>query len=455
MRRYESQNVTYIDSKFPIFWDRAKGANVWDVDGNRFLDFTCAFGVTTLGHSNPQIVSALQRQSRKLLQAMGDVHPSALKPLLCEQLSAITFERWTKKRPHKLRGKTILCNSGFEAVEAALKTAYLKTKKREVLAFTGSYHGLGYGAVDVTGWKEFRDPFKRQIARFTTFVPYPYCYRCPFDNTAPNRTTCAGSDQSPACSASCQGKLRDTIRSKLSEGKIGAILVEPIQGRGGEIIPPGWFLPMLREFANEFGIPLIFDEIYTGFHRTGSFFACEDVGDGSGVIPDMICIGKALTGGFPMSACIGENRLMDEAWPESTGEAIHTSTFLGHPVGCAMALESIQAHLRTFDNGRVGELSGRMSDGLFHLMQDHPIIGDIRVKGLMAGVELIDKQGRPDAKGCFALMKSGLEHGLILLGGGVHHNVLSLNLNLCLSLTEIDYLISILNTILSNNINHE
>ncbi len=444
LRRYESQNVTYTDPEFPVFWEKARGANVWDVDGNRFLDFTCAFGVTTLGHSNPKIVSALQKQSRNLLHAMGDVHPSALKPLLCEKLSAITFERWSQKCPRKLRGKTILCNSGFEAVEAALKTAYLKTKKRGVLAFTGSYHGLGYGALDATGWPEFREPFKKQIARFTTFVPYPYCYRCPFGNTAPNRAKCAGPGPPPVCSPSCRSRLRDMIRSKLREGKIGTILVEPIQGRGGEIIPPSWFLPMLREFADEHDIPLIFDEVYTGFYRTGSFFACEDVGDGSGVIPDIICLGKALTGGFPLSACVGESRLMDEAWPESTGEAIHTSTFLGNPMGCAMALESIEVFIRDLSPARLRKTGDEFRKSLKKIKNDHFTIGDVRGKGLITGIEIVDRKGNPHPKFCFSLVKFCLQNGIIVLGGGIHHQVLTINLPYDTQQRERDYLLQCL-----------
>lgn len=446
LRRYESQNITYIDQKFPIFWERAKGANIWDVDGNCFLDFTCAFGVTTLGHSHPEICGALESQSRKLLHAMGDVHPSDLKPLLCEKLSHITFEKWTKNKRRKLLGKTILCNSGFEAVEAALKTAYLKTKKRGVLAFSGSYHGLGYGAVDTTGWKEFRDPFKKQIANFTTFVPYPYCYRCPFKSHSCARGKWIQGH--PACSSECRNELHTLIISKLRDNKIGSILVEPIQGRGGEIIPPAWFLPLLRQVADEYHIPLIFDEIYTGFGRTGSFFACEDNG-GQPVIPDIICLGKALTGGFPLSACVGKSELMDEAWPLSTGEAIHTSTFLGNPLGCAMALKSLKIFEKVFHTKKRMALSHSLHAQLIPLMNINPLVGDIRVKGLMAGIELIDHKGSPHSKLCGSIMSESLARGIILLGGGIHHNVISINLSLKSEQKEIIFLVENLKMILA------
>ncbi len=254
----------------------------------------------------------------KLLHAMGDVHPHALKAELARELSRITFERWSslselKTKNSKFKtGKVIFSNSGFEAVESALKTAMLATGKRGVIAFEGAYHGLGYGALNATHREHFRSPFRSQLREFGSFVTFP---------------------NQPAQLAAIEKDIRQIFRRK----KIGAILVEPVQARGGINIPPTEFLPLLRKLCDKFGALLILDEIYTGFGRTGKWFACEH----SGVVPDLICLGKALTGGFPLSACVGRADLMDAAWPTSTGEAIHTSTFLGHPVGCAMALAQI------------------------------------------------------------------------------------------------------------------
>jgi 4-aminobutyrate aminotransferase-like enzyme len=157
LRAYESRNVTFIepDGSWPIVWERARGANVWDADGKKYLDLTAAFGVAAAGHANPQVVRVGQRQMEKLLHAMGDVHPHALKARLARELSAITFERWANHGT----GKTIFCNSGFEAVEAALKTALLATGRRGVIAFEGGYHGLGYGALNATHREHFRGPF--------------------------------------------------------------------------------------------------------------------------------------------------------------------------------------------------------------------------------------------------------------------------------------------------------
>src|SRR6185369_14413893 len=209
-------------------------------------------------------------------------------------------------------GKTIFCNSGFEAVEAALKTALLATGKPGIIAFTGAYHGLGYGTLNATHRDHFRGPFRSQLREFGKFVPFP--------------VTEAGTE-----------KVVNQIKLLLRNNQIGAVLVEPIQVRGGVNVPPSGLLPVLRQICDQRQALLILDEIYTGFGRTGKWFACEH----SGAVPDLICLGKALTGGFPLSACVGRADIMDTAWPASTGEAIHTSTFLGHPVGCAMALANV------------------------------------------------------------------------------------------------------------------
>src|SRR4030095_10195756 len=175
LRRYESRNVTLLADDWPIFWERARGTNVWDADGNRFLDLTSAFGVAGLGHANDTIREALTVQANELLHAMGDVHPTAVKAELCVRLSALTFERWSLGT-----GKVILGNSGFEAVEAALKTSLLHSGLPGVIAFNGSYHGLGLGALATTGLPFFREPFRPQLKDFATFLPYPHFFRLPF-----------------------------------------------------------------------------------------------------------------------------------------------------------------------------------------------------------------------------------------------------------------------------------
>ena len=390
LRRCESQNVTYLADDFPIFWQRAAGTNVWDADGNRFLDLTSAFGVAGLGHTHPQVQAALIAQAGDLMHAMGDVHPTALKAELCEQLSALTFERWGAGI-----GKVVLGNSGSDAVEAALKTALLHTGKAGVIAFTGAYHGLGLGALSTVGIPFFREPFRTQLKDFATLLQYP-----------------AG----PTADLK---QLRDAIETTIRRTEIGCILVEPLQGRGGCIVPPAEFLPMLHEVCDENGVLLVLDEIYTGFNRTGKLFACEQ----SAVVPDLICLGKALTGGFPLSACVGRAAVMD-SWPPSSGEALHTSTFLGNPLGCAMALASLREHARPEIAKRVQAQGRRLRVALESLRSPH--IGQVRGAGLMLGVELLKADGTPLTQLALAIVKQALRDGLFLLADSPTSHVLSL-----------------------------
>ena len=412
LRAHESRNVTYVSSNFPIFWARARGANVWDVDGNRFLDFTSGFGVAGLGYAPEKMVQAMQDQAARLYHAMGDVHPTKEKVDLCRKLSELTFESWGLGP-----GKTILTNSGSEAVEAALKTAWLATGRRGVLSFHGSYHGLGYGALTVTGRDYFRAPFASQLADFASFLDYP-------DAALP-------CDQ-PAWLAKA--------RELLGRGEIGAIIVEPVQGRGGEIVPPDWFLPALRALADERGCVLILDEIYTGFYRTGPRFACERWQ----VRPDLICLGKALTGGFPLAACVGRADLMDRAWPESTGEALHTSTFLGNPLGCRMALESLALLEAAPWNERVSEAGAFLRMLLENLPKVAPGWGKVRGLGLMQGIEVLDARGQPDPAQAGHLVEETLSRGLIILSGGTAQNILSFTPSFLVDREEMTYAVELL-----------
>jgi 4-aminobutyrate aminotransferase-like enzyme len=389
LRRHESRNVTFLADDWPIFWERADGANVWDVDGNRFLDFTSAFGVASLGHTAPEIRDAITAQAAALMHAMGDVHPTAVKAELCEGLSAITFERWGAGP-----GKVILGNSGFEAVEAALKTSLLHRGKPGVLAFAGGYHGLGFGALAAGGLPFFREPFRRQLKEFATLLPYPH---------------------GPAADLA---KLRGEMERAIREQEIGAVLVEPIQGRGGCVVPPREFLPLLRQVCDEHHILLVVDEILTGFNRTGALFACEH----SGVVPDLLCLGKALTGGFPLSACVGRAAVMD-AWPVSRGEALHTSTFLGNPLGCVMALAALKIHAAPATTQRARDTGAALRAALASLQS--PRIGEVRGLGLLLGLELVLPGGAPDTDGAIAMVQAALRSGILLLADSPTSNVLS------------------------------
>jgi 4-aminobutyrate aminotransferase-like enzyme len=402
LRDFESRNITYIDpdGSWPVVWQRARGVHVWDVEDKKYLDLTAAFGVAAAGHANPAVVRAGQRQMATLLHAMGDVHPHAPKARLARQLSRITFERWSA--PGTITGKTIFANSGFEAVEVALKTALLATGKPGVIAFEGAYHGLGYGALNATHRRHFRQPFQSQLGRFGHFVPYPGM------GPQPKRRTLQ----------SVERRLRQIFRRE----KIGAVLVEPIQARGGINLPPPEFLPLLRQLCDEYRALLVLDEIYTGFGRTGKWFACEHVR----TIPDVICLGKALTGGFPLSACVGGARLMDAAWPASTGEAIHTSTFLGHPVGCAMALSQMAEIEKCQLPERAAALGKFLLTRLEQIVPPKSrVVCFPRGLGLMAGLELALPDGTPATRIAIDTIKALLLRGYIFLPEGEHANVIS------------------------------
>jgi 4-aminobutyrate aminotransferase-like enzyme len=309
-----------------------------------------------------------------------------------------------------LRGKTVFGNSGFEAVEAALKTALLATGRAGIIAFEGAYHGLGYGALNATHRDLFRSPFKSQLAEFGRFVPFP---------TTPTE----------------RDRALEQVERALRRGRVGAILVEPVQGRGGIRIPPRGFLAGLRRLCDARGALLILDEIYTGFGRTGKWFACEH----AQVVPDVICLGKALTGGFPLSACVGRAELMDAAWPPSTGEAIHTSTFLGHPVGCAMALAQIREIRRLRLADRSARLGRRLLDRLTAFHIPHSALRlSARGLGLMAGLELRHADGSPATELVLAAIKRMLQLGFILLPEGEHANVIGFTPPLTIGERDLD-----------------
>jgi len=429
LKRHESRNITYFSDGFPVFWERAEGVNVWDADGNRFLDWTSAFGVAGLGHGACALRDAISEQAGRLWHAMGDVHPTAQKAALCRELAEITFGRWRDGDD----AKVILANSGFESVEAALKTAFLASGKPGVIVFEGAYHGLGYGALTATGLPEFRRPFESQLAGWAHTVAYPYCFRCPFG-------------QKPElCEQVCLERIGREIAEHVANHSIGAILVEPIQGRGGEVVPPPELLPFLRKTADDLGLLLILDEIYTGFWRTGSFFACE----ARGVVPDMICLGKALTGGFPLSACVGRRRCMD-AWPLSQGEALHTSTYLGNPLGCAMALSSLTEWRRNGWGEKVFALSKILEDGLHGLQRRVVGAGDVRGRGGLWGIEIIGEDGSPDPFRCGKIIEKALARGILILGGGRHHNVLTFCPPLIISKEEVVWTCDVIEEIWSS-----
>ncbi|TNF32632.1 MAG: aminotransferase class III-fold pyridoxal phosphate-dependent enzyme [Deltaproteobacteria bacterium] len=375
--------------KDPIVWDRAAGANVWDVDGNRFVDLTAGFGVAMVGHAHPRVVEAVREQSGRLLHGMGDVFPNGPRIALMERLAALA--------PGEL-SQCILTGGGAEAVEAALKTAALASGKPGVLAFWGSYHGLSYGALAATAYKgDFRAPFYGQLGHHVRHLPY-------------------GCD--PAL-------IEGLLAGPASGGEmIGTILVEPMLGRGGQVVPPPGWLAALRRIADERGVVLIFDEIYTGLGRTGAWWC----GDHDAVVPDVLCTGKALAGGMPIGAALARPDVM-AAWGQSVGEAIHTATFLGHPVVAAAALATLEV-MQAMDAPAAARAFEAATRARF---------GDrVRGRGAMLGITL------PSPGAAARIMGRALKRGVITLPGGVYGDIIGLTPPLALSEAQITYAFDVL-----------
>lgn len=411
----------------PIVWKRAAGANVEDVDGNVFVDFTAAFAVAGLGHGHPRVVAAAHAQVDLLIHAMGDVYPSDKKIEFCKRLAEVA--------PGRLQ-QSILGLSGASAVEAALKTAAMHTGKPGVVAFWGAYHGLSYGALSATSYRtSFRAPFLAQLNRNVQHVPFPDTYRPPFGlpfDTPPEEI-----------GAACLRHLRTILESPAAGGEgIGAVIIEPIQGRGGEVVPPDGFLPGLRALCDEFGLVLIFDEIFSGFGRTGQMFAAEH----EGVVPDILCVGKGMAGGFPLSAAIGTPEVMG-SWGSSIGESIHTSTFLGNPLGCAMAHAVLDVLVEEDWPARVQKVGESLKRRLVRLQERYPErIGDVRGRGLMLGVDLVvDRASRkPDGKLALALVDYCRTRGYLVLPSGIYGNVLGISPPFVITDEQMDGFVAVL-----------
>ena len=331
----------------PIVWRRALGANVEDSDGNVYVDLTAGFGVAALGHAHPAVVAAAQEQLAALPHALGDLHPSEPKIALLEALA---------ERAPFPDARVVLGLNGSDAVEVALKTAALATGRPGILAFEGGYHGLSYGTVAACGFQPgFRTPFAAQLNAHVRFAPYPR----------------EGQALAPALAR---------IEAALAEGTIGAVLYEPLQGRGGVRVPAQGFLAAVGERARRAGALVVADEIFTGLGRCGVPFLSAPPGTPADSAPDLLCLGKALAGGLPVSACVGRADVM-AAWGDPTGAALHTGTFYGHPPGCAAALAALEA----MDEAHVAERARTLGERLRARLASVAGIAEVRGVGLMVG----------------------------------------------------------------------
>lgn len=371
----------------PIVWEKAQGENVWDVDGNRFVDLCAGFGVASVGHRHPRVVAAGQAQLATLPHAMGDAFPDPRRIELMERLCALTGQ-----------DRVIFGSSGSDAVEAAFKTAILATGRSRILTFDGGYHGLAAAPLAAIGYhvEAFQHPFAALLGTFAD--------RAPYGGSLPDLTPYA------------------------------AVLVEPLQGRGGMRAPPVGWLQALHDAARRAGTLVIHDEIYSGFGRTGTLFASQDPADPC-ERPDLLCIGKALAGGFPISACLGSAVVMD-AWGASTGEAIHTQTFLGNPVGCAMALAALDVVEREDLPGRAARVGAALSARL----RTVPGVRDVTGRGLMLGIQVANALG---------LTRALLERGWIILPCGERADALGFTPPLTIAEETVDAFVETLRGLLS------
>ncbi len=414
LRKVESRNVTWISESWPVFWQEARGTNVVDADGNVFIDLTSAFGVALLGHSSAAVRYALQNESH-LIHGMGDIHPPVRKLDLLERLAAIS--PWDETR-------TILATSGSEAVEAALKTAALASGRPGLVAFEGAYHGLTLGSLAATERPHFRQRFLKRVYGGVTFVPFPDVVR----------------DEDGGGAASLD-RVREAIRAGAPNGDaIGAIIVEPVQARGGARIPPEGYLEALSDLASAHDVLIIADEVMTGMGRCGAILASDLLG----LRPDIVCVGKALGGGLPISACMAPATIMD-AWPASDGEAIHTSTFLGHPLSCGAAVSVLDAMDIEAIPGQASRLGGRLLAALRGRLEGLPGVADVRGLGLLLGIEFVEPDGRTPAAGMGGrVAERALSAGLIVLPAGDHGHVLELTPPIGMSPEQVDFVVETL-----------
>jgi 4-aminobutyrate aminotransferase/(S)-3-amino-2-methylpropionate transaminase len=375
----------------PIVWVEAEGSHVLDADGNRFVDLTSGFGAAFVGHRRPEVVDAIKGQADRLLHALGDLHPSDVKIELLERLCALS--PWPG-------GRAMLSLGGADAVTSALKTAVLATGKPGVIAFAGSYHGLTYGPLAVSGYAErFRAPFIAQLQADVSFAPWP----------------AAQEDPGAAIAAVAALDWRG----------VGAVIVEPIQGRAGVRFPPPGFLSALSALCHSRGALLIVDEIFTGLGRCGAWWRSVD----DGASPDLVCAGKALGGGLPVSACIGREEVM-QAWGDPDREAIHTGTFYGDPLGAAAALATLDLIERENLLARATELGGRLAKALRDAQL--PQVRELRHAGLMFGVQL---EGEARA---LSVTRALLERGYLVLPAGPRADVIQLAPPVTLSDRQVD-----------------
>ncbi len=370
-----------------LFAERAENAELWDVEGRRYIDFTGGIAVLNTGHRHPTVMAAVQAQMERFTHTCFQVVAYDSYVEVAERLNALA--------PGDFAKKTLLLSSGSEALENAVKIARCHTGRSGVICFTGGYHGRTLMTLAMTGKIQ---PYK------TGFGPFP---AETFHALFPNPLHGISIEDAKA-------SLAQLFRNDIEPGRVAAIVIEPVQGEGGFHVAPPEFLRHLREVCDTHGILLVADEVQTGAGRTGTWFAIEQ----SGVAPDLITTAKSLAGGFPLSAVVGRAEVMDAPGPGGLG-----GTYAGNPLACAAAL----AVMRAFDEEALLERSRQLGEQLMQrlraLQREHARIADVRGLGAMVAFELFDDRGQPDAASTSALVARAAERGLLLLSCGSHGNV--------------------------------
>jgi 4-aminobutyrate aminotransferase len=374
---------------YPLVIKRGEGAIVEDVDGNRFLDFNAGIAVVASGHSHPRVVASIQKQAAEFLHMSGTDFYYESMVQLAEKLAALV--------PGGVPRRVYFGNSGAEAVEAAIKMARYHTGRDKFIAFLGAFHGRTMGALSLTGSKVTqRRGFGPMLP--VQHIPYAYCYRCAY-----------GKEPS-TCRVECVKVIEDTLfKTILPADEVAAIVVEPVQGEGGYLVPPPKFHEELRRIADKHGILLIHDEVQSGMGRTGKMFASEHFG----VPPDIVTLAKGIASGMPLAATIARSDVMN--WPPGA----HASTFGGNPVSIASALTTIEL-LEESLLENAAAIGAYMRERMNHWPEKFAHVGDVRGLGLMIGFELVrnqnTKERSPELRDRLELM--AFERGLLVLGCG-------------------------------------
>jgi 4-aminobutyrate aminotransferase/(S)-3-amino-2-methylpropionate transaminase len=379
-----------MGNMLPVYVDKALNAEVWDIEGKRYIDFAGGIAVVNTGHSHPAIVAAIKQQLDRFSHTCIMITPYTQAVELAERLVEAVPIR---------NGRAVFVSTGAEAVENAVKIARAHTGRPGVIAFGGGFHGRTNLCMGLTGKVV---PYKKGFGPFT-----PEIYHVPF----PAEYLGVTADHSLHA-------LKEVFKNDIEASRVAAIIIEPVQGEGGFYPVPAGFLTKLREICDQHGIVFICDEIQTGFGRTGKMFACEY----EGVEPDIMTLAKGIAGGFPIAAVVGKQSVMDSAEPGGLG-----GTYAGSPLGCAAGL----AVLDVFENEklveRANDVGQRLKAGLQDLQRKHPDrIGDVRGVGAMVAMELV-KDGdvsQPDADLTKALTQEAAKRGLLLLSCGVRSNVI-------------------------------